>query len=127
MWFCVDVSQINKGAKYDECLMSRVDYLLDDLGGAKYLSSLDLIKEYWEIPLEHYSKETTSSFNSSFNSIHLFQFKRMHFDLQEALATFQSLMNKILQGQGEWCATYLDISWYIARPGKNQLTLTSFG
>lgn len=43
--------EVNKRAKFDAYPMPWADLLLEQVGNAQYLSSLDLTKEYWQVPL----------------------------------------------------------------------------
>ena len=56
--FCVDYRKVND--VFDGYPMPRVDELLDRLGTARFFSTLDLIKGYWQIPLSPESKEKNS-------------------------------------------------------------------
>ncbi len=78
-----------------------VGELLDRLGTARFYSTLDLTKGYWQIPL---SKEK-SAFTTPFG---LHQFVTLPFGLFGAPATFQRLMDKILRPHTAYAAAYLD-------------------
>lgn len=69
--------------------MPRVSELLERLGSAKYLSTIELTKEYWQFPLEKKSREYTA-FTTPVGQ---FQFTKMPFGLHGAAATFQKLMD----------------------------------
>lgn len=72
--------------------MPQVDKLLDHLGEAHYITTLDLTKVYWQIPLDPSSKEETAFTISS----GLYQFTHMSFGLYGAPATLQCLMDHLL-------------------------------
>ena len=72
--------------------MPRVDELLDWLGTARFFSTLDLTKGYWQIPLLPESKEKTA-FSAPDG---LSQFHNLPFGLFGAPATFQRLMDRVL-------------------------------
>ncbi len=59
--FCVDYRKVNAVSKFDAYPMPRVDELLDRLGTARFYSTLDLTKGYWQIPLSPLSKESQPS------------------------------------------------------------------
>lgn len=84
--------------------MPRVDELVERLGRAKYLSTLDLCKGYWQVPLKPACKELTA-FRTPFGH---FQFRVLPFGLHGAAATFQRMMDKILHGTEDYAAAYLD-------------------
>ncbi|MGL4504143.1 MAG: reverse transcriptase family protein, partial [Aeromonas sobria] len=58
--FCVDYRKVNAVSKFDAYPMPRVDELLDRLGSARFYSTVDLTKGYWQIPLSPLSKEKTA-------------------------------------------------------------------
>ncbi len=58
--FCVDYRKVNAVSKFGAYPMPRVDELLDRLGSARFYSTLDLTKGYWQIPLSPLSKEKTA-------------------------------------------------------------------
>nr|XP_042705994.1 uncharacterized protein LOC122173677 [Chrysemys picta bellii] len=102
--FCIDFREVNAISRFDAYPMPRVDELLERLGGARYLSTIDLTKGYWQIPLMPNSHVKTA-FPTPFG---LFQFITMPFGLQGAAATFQHLMNKVLQPHDQYAAAYID-------------------
>jgi len=53
---CVDFRQINAKSVKDAYPMPRINYILDQLRKASYISSLDLMDGYWQIPLEENSR-----------------------------------------------------------------------
>ena len=69
-----------------------------------YLTTLDLSKGYWQVPLAADTKELTA-FRTPFG---IFQYTMMPFGLQGAPATFQCLMDKVLEGAREYSSAYLD-------------------
>ncbi len=102
--FCVDYRKVNAVSKFDAYPMPRVDKLLDRLGTARIYSTLDLTKGYWQTPLSPLFKEK-SAFTTPFG---LHQFVTLPFGLFGAPATFQRLMDKILQPHTTYAAAYLD-------------------
>ncbi len=75
--FCVDYRKVNAVSKFDAYPMPQVDELLDRLGAARFYSTLDLTKGYWQIPLSPLSKEKTA-FTTPFG---LHQFVTLPFGL----------------------------------------------
>lgn len=102
--FCLDFRKLNSVSKFDPYPMPRVDDLVERLGRAKYLSTLDLCKGYWQVPLKPECKELTA-FKTPFGH---FQFRVLPFGLHGAPATFQRMMDQILQGTEMFAAAYLD-------------------
>ncbi|MGH0125953.1 UNVERIFIED_CONTAM: hypothetical protein FKN15_025173 [Acipenser sinensis] len=102
--FCNDFRKVNDVSKFDAYPMPRIDELLESIGKARYISTLDLAKGYWQIPLSPGSKEKTA-FSTPDG---LYQYTVMPFGLHGAPATFQRLMDKILRPHREYAAAYLD-------------------
>ena len=84
--------------------MPLVEEVLDRMGSANYLSTLDMTKGYWQIPLAEESKDKTA-FITSFG---LYEFNVMPFGLHGAPATFQRLMDNLLMDQREAADAYID-------------------
>ena len=78
--------------------------LIDKLGGAEFITTLDLTRGYWQVPIAQESR-TKTAFTTPFG---LFQFTVMPFGLHGAPATFQRMMDVLLSGAGEYSAAYLD-------------------
>lgn len=68
--------------------MPWIDELIDKLGQAKVISTLDLSNGYWQLPVAATDRVKTA-FSSPYG---LFQFKRMPFGLQGVPATFQHML-----------------------------------
>ena len=60
--FCVDNHLLNSVATTDAYPMPRVDELIDRLGNAKFMTTLDLTREYWQVPMEEASRAFTTPF-----------------------------------------------------------------
>ena len=101
---CVDYRRLNAVAVADAYPMPRVDDLIDSLGKAKYITTLDLARGYWQVPVQEESRPHTA-FTTPYG---LFQFKVMPFGLHGAPATFQRMMDGLLAGCSGFAAAYLD-------------------
>ena len=55
--FCVDYRKLNEVSKFDAYPMPRVEEVLENVGAAKFISTLDLAKGYWQIPMAEESRE----------------------------------------------------------------------
>lgn len=84
--------------------MLHVDDLLERIGWAWFLTTTHLCKGYWQVPLDAASRPYTAFRTPS----GLFQFTVLPFGLHGAPATFQHLMDRVLQGCEMWTAAYLD-------------------
>ena len=91
-------------ADFDAYLIRRVDDILDKMSSTKYISTIDLMRGYWQIPLEEDSRQK-SAFVTDFG---LYEFKTMPFGLHGAPATFQRLMDWVLRGAEEFSDAFLD-------------------
>ena len=84
--------------------MPHVDELIDRVGGASFITTIDLTKGYWQVPVAPADREKTA-FTTPFG---LFQFRRMPFGLQGAPATFQRMVDYLLDGFNDFASVYLD-------------------
>ena len=55
--FCNDFRKLNEVSEFDAYPMPRVDELIERLGPARYLTTLDLTKGYWQVPLTRTARE----------------------------------------------------------------------
>ena len=84
--------------------MPRIDDLIDSLGTAKFMATLDLTRGYWQVPVAEDSRQHTA-FTTPFG---FYQFTVMPFDLQGTPATFQRMMDMLLKGIRGYAEAYLD-------------------
>ena len=82
--FCTDFRQVNKVTKSDSYPIPRVDDCVDRVGDAKFVSKLDLLKGYWQVPLTTRAKEI-SAFATPDG---LYQYKVMPFGMKNTPAAF---------------------------------------
>ena len=102
--FCIDFRYLNTVSNVDPYPMPRIDDLVERVGRAQYITTLDLSKGYWQLALAPEARELTA-FRTPFG---MYQFKVMPFGLQGAPATFQRLMDHVLREVGDFSAAYLD-------------------
>ena len=101
---CVDYRKLNKATEHDAYPMPRVDDIIDQLGQAPFITTIDLNRGYWQIPLAAEDRHKTAFSTPS----GLYQFTVMPFGLNGAPATFQRLMDNLLRGLESFSAAYLD-------------------
>ncbi|UYV84785.1 K02A2.6-like [Cordylochernes scorpioides] len=103
--FCVDYRRLNDLTKKDSYPLPRIDATLDTLSGSQWFSTLDLKSGYWQVSIHPEDREKTAFTTGN----GLWQFKVMPFGLCNAPATFERLMETVLQGIPlETCLVYLD-------------------
>ncbi|CAM4476820.1 unnamed protein product [Lepidochelys kempii] len=101
--FCVDYRKLNAVTHPDNYPMPRTDELLEKLGWAQFISTLDLTKGYWQVPLDESAKER-SGFTTH---VRLNEFNVLPLGMRNAPATFQRLVDSLLARLGECAVTYL--------------------
>ena len=92
--FCVDYRAVNKQIKSDAFPMPRLLDCIDQVGEATYISKLDLLKGYWQVPLTARAKQVYSFVTGD----GLFSFDVLPFGCKNAPASFQRLMNEVVKG-----------------------------
>lgn len=101
--FSIDFRYLNSVSQFDSYPTPRISDLIDRLGQSKYLTTMDLSKGYWQIPLTQSSRPLTA-FRTAGG---LFHFEVLPFGLHGAVATFQRLIDQVLCGL-PFAAAYLD-------------------
>jgi len=84
--------------------MPWIEEIFEKIGSAAVISTLDLAKGYWQIPMSAKSREKTA-FITPFG---LFEFTVMPFGLHNAPATFQRMVNHILRDCQSFAGAYID-------------------
>ena len=92
--FCVDYWHLNDVTVKDAYPLPRIDDTLDMLAGRQWFSTLDLASGYWQVSLSQDARAKTVFGTHS----GLFLFRVMPFGLCNAPATFERLMDRVLQG-----------------------------
>ena len=101
---CVDYRRLNVMTKVDAYPMTKVDDALDQGGQARYITTLDLAKGYWEIPVAEEDHPKTAFITPR----GLYQFKLMPFGLCGAPAMFQRMMDQVIKG----CTSFPVPTWH---------------
>ncbi|XP_014662885.1 PREDICTED: RNA-directed DNA polymerase homolog [Priapulus caudatus] len=103
--FCIDYRCLNEGTIKDAYLLPRIDDALDSLAGAQWFSTIYLTSGYWQVEMD-----TRDAPKTAFSTRQgLFNFMVMPFGLCNSPATFERLMELVLQGlQWTECLVYFD-------------------
>jgi transposase InsO family protein len=112
--FCIDYRQINRVTVTDAEPIPNQEELFTQLTNAVFFSKIDLVKGYWQIPIDEESKKYTA-FQTSRG---LYQFCFMPFGLCNAPSTFARCMRKVLGDQENVVSFFDDLlvfgeSWEI--------------
>ncbi|CAM5083497.1 unnamed protein product [Natator depressus] len=100
----MDYRRLNAVTRPDNYPMPHTDELLEKVGRAQFISTLDLTKGYWQVALDESAKER-SAFTTHLG---LYEFNVLPFGLRNTPATFQKLVDGLLAGLGEYAVAYLD-------------------
>lgn len=84
--------------------MPRIEEMLDELAGAEFITTLDLTKGYWQVPMEA-SSQHKKGFMLPFGK---YEFLVMPFGLAGAPAVFQRLMDSLFSEMKGRVSAYLD-------------------
>ena len=101
----VDFRALNQVTLNEFHPLPNITEILDQLGQCQLFSVIDLASGFYQIPLSENSRELTA-----FSTLQgHWQFKRMAMGMKTSPATFQRLMNNVLEGIiGIKCLVYLD-------------------
>lgn len=89
---CIDYRKLNTVTKPDKFPLPNLNDAIFGLSGVQYFTSMDLVRGYYQLPLEESSREYTAF---STPRAH-WQFKRLSFGLKNAPSAFQREMQHIL-------------------------------
>ena len=101
--FCTDFRKVNAVTVPDSFPLPRMEDCIDTVGSARFVSKLDLLKGYWQVPLTARASEI-SAFATPDDFL---QYNVLAFGMRNAPATFQRLVNTVLSGVPN-CHAYLD-------------------
>ncbi|GFX79406.1 retrovirus-related Pol polyprotein from transposon opus [Trichonephila clavipes] len=101
---CVDFRALNAVTKVPVFPMKDMQELIFTAGSAHWLTSIDLLKGYWQIKIDEESKPLTAF--TTHNAV--YQWKTMPFGLAGASGTFQREINRILKSHSEYAQAYMD-------------------
>lgn len=102
---CIDYRGLNLVTKKEVFPLPNIDEIFDQLGGARFFSSLDLCQGYWQVEMEEDSKEFTAFSTPSGH----YECNRMSFGLANAPSLFMRLMSQVMDGLvNKGCIVYID-------------------
>nr|XP_033942275.1 uncharacterized protein LOC117449038 isoform X1 [Pseudochaenichthys georgianus] len=101
--FCTDFRKVNAVTVPDAHPLPLIDDCIDEIGPAQFVSKLDMLKGYWQVPLTQRASDI-SAFVTPYSFL---QYTVMPFGMCNAPATFQRLVNLVL-GHVPDCKAYLD-------------------
>ena len=101
--FVTDFRKVNSVTKTDSYPMPRIEDLIDNIGSAKWVTKFDLLKGYWQVPLTERAK-VISAFVTPDS---FFAYRVMPFGMKSASATFQRMINYVINDL-DFCGAYID-------------------
>ena len=101
--FCTDYRKVNNVTVPDSYPLPLIDDLIDAVGQSKFITTIDLMKGYYQVKLTERAK-IISAFITPFG---LFQYNVLPFGMRNAPATFQRVINYVIQNL-EGTYAYLD-------------------
>lgn len=119
--FCLDSRKLNSVTKKDAYNLPYVSEILDNLKDARFLSSVDLSKAFWQILIDEPDREKTAFYVPGRGT---FMFKTTAFGLTNAPATQQRLVDLLFGPEFE-CKVfaYLDDVIIISQSFEEHVTL----
>ena len=100
---CTDYRKVMSVTKTDMFPIPRIDDCIDKVGKAKFVTKLDLLKGFLQVPLTDRAKEISAFVTPD----GLYQYKVMPFGMKSLPASFQHLINKVIANL-EGCEAYID-------------------
>ena len=102
---CVDFMDLNKACPKDSFPLPMIDQLVDSTAGHKLLMFMDVFSGYNQIKMAEEDQEKTAFITSQ----GLYCYKVLPFELKNARATYQRLVNKMFSKQiGRNMEVYVD-------------------
>ncbi|XP_075732859.1 uncharacterized protein LOC142775380 [Rhipicephalus microplus] len=101
---CVDYRKLNAITKDQTYPIPNVEELVEKVSAAKYVSTLDLVRGYWQVPMT----KRASEYAAFVAPTGTFRPLVLSFGLKNAPFCFSRLMNRVLQGAEGYAVPYLD-------------------
>ena len=87
----IDYRKLHENTIEDKYPLPRMDDILENLGKCSYFSTLDLVQDFHQIPV---NKDSIGKTAFTVENGH-YEYVRMSFGLKNAPATFQHLMDRL--------------------------------
>ena len=100
---CFDYRKVNKITKTDTYPLPRVGDCIDRVGNAKFLTKIDLMKGYYQVPLSERAKAISAFVTPD----GLYECKVIPFGIKNAASTFQRMINMVIKGM-KGIVVYID-------------------
>ena len=101
---CVDFRKVNLVTKEDPFPLPRTDELIEGLAAAKFMTTFDLTKGYYQVPMEKDSVAKTAFVTPNGKYEHL----RLPFGTKTASGHYQRMVQRILSGCEKFAASFID-------------------
>lgn len=93
--FCFDGRLVNSFTVFDAEPLPNMQYLVDEMHDAVFLTSCDMAKGYWQLEIDEESRKYTAF--AAADTQNLYEFVRMPFGLVNSAASFSRLMRTVLK------------------------------
>lgn len=104
MRLCVDYRQLNAVTQPDAFPMGRATELLYEVAGSSYITVIDMLRGYWQIPLDEEAQQHSAFVTHQGQ----YAWRVMPYGLRNSASTFQRLMNELLAPHREYACAYID-------------------
>ena len=113
----IDFRQLNSQCDCQSFPIGRINDLIDKIGQSKFLTKLDTTKAYWNVKLE----EESLLYNAFITRNGFFEWKVLPFGLSGACATFNRIVNKLLERFRHFTFGYFDDALIFSSSWPNHL------
>lgn len=101
--FCIGYRRVNAITTTDTYPLPRLEDCVDRIGSSRYITKLDLKQGFWQVPLTERAKDISCFVVDG----QTYKCHVMPYGMKNAPATFQRLMNKVVNGMKN-CVVYFD-------------------
>jgi len=101
---CGDFKEINKFIIPDAYPMQRIDDLCQTIAGSNFITTLDAVKGYYQIPIHPDSRQYTAITTH----LGIFEHLKTPFGISTSAQIFQRCMDKILSPHRDYARAYID-------------------